>query len=82
LALICETEVIGTRDFWEKYKERLPNLYELFEKLIHIPASSSFIEEYFSLAGYAEGPTRPNTSEDLLIARALIKANKFILDCV
>jgi hypothetical protein len=37
-----------TRQFWEKYRERLPNLNRLALLLTSIPASSAFIERFFS----------------------------------
>lgn len=79
-ALVCQTQINGKVEFWLQNKEKLPNLFELFEKLVHIPAASSFIEGFFSIAGYVSGPKGTTMGEDLLIARALIRANDFVLD--
>jgi hypothetical protein len=68
----------SSRDFWLDQKSRFPNLYRLYERLVHIPAASAFLEQFFSVAGHVEGAKRCNMSDDLLISRALLKANNFV----
>lgn len=70
----------SSRDFWLLNRSKFPNLFTLYERLVHIPAASAFLEQYFSVAGYVEGAKKYNMSEDLLISRALLKANNFIFN--
>ena len=68
-----------TRDFWLHHKNDMPYLYELQLLLLNIPASSSFIERFFSISGFVCDVKRLNMKEDLIIMRSLMKANMNIL---
>ena len=68
-----------TRDFWLHHKNNMPYLYELQLLLLNIPASSSFIERFFSISGIVCDVKRLNMKEDLIIMRSLMKANMNIL---
>jgi len=57
----------------------MPYLYELQLLLLNIPASSSFIERFFSISGIVCDVKRLNMKEDLIIMHSLMKANMNIL---
>ena len=64
-----------TAEFWLKNKTELPTLFNVATFLASIPASSAFIERFFSIAGLYSNKRTGNVSVELLCARALLKAN-------
>jgi hypothetical protein len=68
-----------TSDVWKKYKNKMPILYQLKQVLLNIPATSSFIERFFSISGIVCDIRRLNMTDDLIIMRSLMKANMHIL---
>ena len=69
----------STEDFWLKNKSQMPKLYELQLILLSIPASSSFIERFFSISGIVCDIKRAAMTDDCVIMRSLMKANMNIL---
>ena len=57
----------------------MPNLFELQVILLNLPATSSFIERFFSLSGIVCDIKRLNMTDDLVIKRSMLKANMNIL---
>lgn len=74
ISLITNKKVVKTQDFWKSHKKELPYLYKLCLRLLSIPASSAFIERFFSITGIINSNSG-NMSDDNLIQRSLFKAN-------
>ena len=68
-----------TAKFWTDFKSEMPNLFELQIILLNCPATSSFIERFFSLSGIVCDIRRLNMTDDLMLMRSLMKANMGIL---
>lgn len=55
LSILRETNYnsrhLSLGEFWIKYKNQIPLLYELALHLLVIPASSAYIERFFSISG-------------------------------
>jgi hypothetical protein len=49
--LIEGQELLTTKMFWAENRKQLPNLHKLAKRLLTIPASSAFIERFFSVCG-------------------------------
>lgn len=73
-------ELTSTASFWLSFKEKMPNLFRLSLKLLSIPATSSHIERFFSIAGRLSDQRNAQISSDLLIKRAMLKANFNLLN--
>jgi hypothetical protein len=73
-------DIKSTQEFWFKHKYETPHFYKAALKLLNIPASSAFIERYFSICGIINNDRCGNMSSDLLITRSLLKANVEVLD--
>lgn len=61
--------------FWRKYGKELPKLKSLALILLNIPASSAFIEKFFSQCGEICSRRRGNLSADQIIIRTMLKTN-------
>jgi hypothetical protein len=57
----------------------MPNLFDLQIILLNLPATSSFIERFFSISGIVCDVRRLNMTDDLVIKRSMMKANMNIL---
>ena len=68
-----------TSEFWKENKTLMPNLFELQIILLNLPATSSFIERFFSISGIVCDVRRLNMTDDLVIKRSMMKANMNIL---
>ena len=55
-------------------------MFFLLLRLLNIPASSAFIERYFSICGIVCNKRNQNMRGDLTIIRSLLKANTLILE--
>lgn len=66
--------------FWLKNESKFPLLFRLALILYNIPASSAFIERFYSLCGNVCKNRSGNMSAETIIARTLLKANIGILD--
>jgi hypothetical protein len=64
-----------TNYFWATNNQELHNLSRLANVLLNIPASSAFIERFFSIAGVVFSSRRGNSYDDLIISRSLLKTN-------
>jgi len=69
----------STSKFWLDHKKVFPNLYYLALRLFNIPASSAFIEQYFSQTGNIKPSQCCNMEPDLLEMRSMLKANLNII---
>lgn len=61
-------------------KTNFPNLFKLYVRFSSIPASSAFIERFFSICGVVCKQRAGNSSDDLLITRSFLKCNIEILN--
>ena len=77
---IEELDKISTPDFWcKKIKEKkFPGLSQI--ALYSIPASSAFMERFFSIAGVINNKRRCNMNPETLIMRSIMKANMKYFD--
>ncbi len=64
-----------TTKFWKENFSVFPNLFELAQILLNIPASSAFIECFLSICGIICTKRNNNMGDKLLIMRSLTKAN-------
>jgi hypothetical protein len=73
---------MSTPDFWcqQKKEKKFPILSEIALKIYSIPASSAFIERFFSIAGVINNKRRCNMNQETLIMRSFMKANSRFLD--
>jgi len=78
--IITESTFESTKKFWLKYKTSMPNLFNLSCKLLGLPASSAFIESFFSLTGQINNQHSNSVSVDLLRTRSMLKANMKLID--
>jgi hypothetical protein len=69
-----------TRQFWQKYQEKMPNLNRLALLITNMPSSSAFIERFFSVCGIIKNKQRGNMKPDLLEMRSLLKSNLNFLE--
>ena len=68
------------KNFWEKFTKDLPKLTILYVKINSLPATSAFIERFFSLTGLVCEKRRMRMTEDLIEKRAILKANMTTLE--
>ena len=82
--LLSDPKVINssssTKEFWLKYRQNMPYLFDLQIVLLNIPSSSSFIERFFSISGIVCDSRRLNMTDELVIIRSLLKANMTLLN--
>ena len=78
--IITETTFESTKKFWLKYKTSMPNLFNVACKLLSIPATSAFIERFFSLTGQINKQQSNSVSVDLLRTRSMLKAHMKLID--
>ena len=62
--------------FWIEKRNEFPLLYKLNLILSSIPASSAFIERFFSVTGLYSNKRNRNMKCQTLIRRSLLKANR------
>lgn len=74
------TKFTSTSEFWKKYKNEMPHLFNLALRLLTIPATSAFLERFFSYAGIYCNNRTPNLSDETLINRSLIRSNMCLLE--
>ncbi len=77
--IINNTEFDSPKGFWLKHKSSLPNLYNLALKLLSIPATSAYIERFFSITGQINNKQANQMSPELLEIRSMLKANLNLL---
>ena len=65
----------NTKDFWLSHKITFPKLFKLARVLLNIPASTAFIERFFSICGIICKQRSMNMDDELFIARCIFKAN-------
>ena len=66
---------ISTKHFWQKKMLECPHLSKLARVLLNIPSSNAPLERFFSICGIINKQRSMNMSDELLIMRALLKAN-------
>lgn len=71
---------ITTEEFWRKHQRTMPIMYKCANHLLSMPASSAFIERYFSICGVVCKKRAGNMTDDLIIMRSFLKTNMRILD--
>ena len=70
----------STRSFWKKSAVLFPNLTKAALILYNIPASSAFIERFFSICGITCRKNAGNMGAKMIISRSMLKANLNLLD--
>ena len=65
--------------FWLKHQLKYPSLFQLSLILCNIPASSAFIERFYSLSGNVCKSRSGNLSAETIIAKCMLKSNIEIL---
>jgi hypothetical protein len=70
----------STASFWFIHRKSLPNLSKLASKLMNIPASSSFIERYYSLCGAICSQRQSRLKPETIINRCILKTNLTLLN--
>jgi hypothetical protein len=71
---------LKSKEFWIEFRNKLPILYNTALRLLSIPASSAFIERFFSICGTVCTKRNGNMGDDLLIKRSFLKSNLKILN--
>ena len=69
------SEMKNTVRLWQKNKNELKHLYKLCEILFNIPSTSAQLERFFSISGFVCDKRRMRMTSDLVIKRAMLKAN-------
>lgn len=70
----------STQSFWSEYGNKFPYLVKVVIKLFSIPASSAFIERFFSICGLACNKRSMNMNADTLIEKVLLRVNLDLLE--
>jgi predicted DNA-binding ribbon-helix-helix protein len=73
-------ELNSTRYFWSQKASEFPNLAKAALILYNIPASSAFIERFFSICGITCRKNAGNMGPSMIINRSMLKANLNLLD--
>ena len=73
-------EAQTSQTFWNENKKKLPNLFNAACFLLTVPASSAFVERFFSICGVICKKRCGNMSADLTIKRSFLKSNFEILN--
>jgi len=66
--------------FWLEFREKAPMLNQLYTILSNIPASSAYVERFFSICGIVKKQRASTMTDGLFVARCLLKTNIRILD--
>ena len=69
------SQLSRTNDFWSKYQLKLPLLFALKIRIECIPASSAYVERFFSICGVVCKDRAMNMKDELIIVKCLLKAN-------
>lgn len=77
---LTSKQKFSTKNFWNRYSIKLPLLTQLAKLLINVPASSAFIERFFSICGVICKDRAGNSDDDLIITRSLLQVNIEILN--
>jgi hypothetical protein len=67
-----------SKAFWNDNKKKLPNLFKVAQFVLTVPASSAFVEGFFSLWGVCE--KLDYMSDELIAKRSFLKCNLKILN--
>ena len=71
---------LSTAKFWFTNRDKMPYLASLAVILINIPASSAYIERFYSICGNVCKQRAGNMSPETIISRSMLKANIGILN--
>ena len=81
-ANIKDKRFVSNSKFWLANKQKFPLLFDLALILYNIPASSAFIERFYSLSGNVCKNRNGNMDPETIIARSMLKANIEILQAL
>ena len=73
-------EMKSSTNYWLQNQSKFRKLSELYFLLNSIPASSAYIERFFSISGIVCDQKRMTMEDDLIIHRSMLKANMKFLD--
>jgi len=68
-------EMKSSTNYWLQNQSKFRKLSELYFLLNSIPASSAYIERFFSISGIVCDQKRMTMEDDLIIHRSILKAN-------
>ncbi|RNA45161.1 hypothetical protein BpHYR1_040948 [Brachionus plicatilis] len=63
----------STKEFWSTNSSRLPILSSVAKKLFSVPASSAFVERYFSICGVVSSKRNQNIKSKNFICKTVLK---------
>jgi len=69
-----------SKNFWNDNKKKLPNLFKVAQFGFSVPASSAFIERFFSVCGVVCKKRCGNMSDDFIVKRSFLKCHMDILN--
>ena len=75
-----DKSLISTSKFWLNNQTKFPTLYRLALILYNIPASSAYIERFYSICGNVCTNRSGNMTPETIINRSMLKANIAILN--
>ncbi|RNA03548.1 zinc finger BED domain-containing DAYSLEEPER-like [Brachionus plicatilis] len=61
--------------FWSEYGYKMPLIYKVALKVFSIPASSAFIERFFSICGLVSDKRSMNMNSETLIDKCMLRSN-------
>jgi hypothetical protein len=70
----------SSTNYWLQNQSKFRKLSELYFLLNSIPASSAYIERFFSISGIVCDQKRMTMEDDLIIHRSMLKAKMKVLD--
>ncbi|RNA03210.1 hypothetical protein BpHYR1_011108 [Brachionus plicatilis] len=70
----------STQAFWSEFSNKLPILSQVALKIFCIPASSAFIERYFSICGLFNNKRSINIKPENFIDKVMFRVNIDLLD--
>jgi len=73
-------EMKSSTNYWLQNQSKFRKLSELYFLLNSIPASSAYIERFFSISGIVCDQKRMTMEDDLIIHRSMLKAKMKFLD--
>ena len=74
-------KIVDSFEFWEKYRESMPDLYNITIKVLQTPATRASIEIVFSFSALTNATKnrRARLSDISLTAETFLKVNKDFL---
>lgn len=71
----------STQAFWNEYGFKFPSRCKVARKIFSIPASSAFVERFFSVCGLACHKRSMNMKSETLIEKVMMRVNIDLINC-